>query len=222
MIQNATYLFEKPKRAFRHSQSRWSAIAQMGFIYLAHTQKHTINAYHSVISTESKKWLTRSDKSLNLKAWNVQNTIVEGDIKYLLDDQDLWDPLVYPDIVYKNEIQKEIILIIVRTIGKTVRGRIKKGYDNIDRAVILTEKIREKGWKCDLYYLLSYGHEDEGSLYQEKGIEETLRHKDWKRLEGVNAHIILWEEFFSLVQESEIAPFIDANLQQYTLIPEWL
>jgi hypothetical protein len=222
MIHNATYLFTKPKRDFRHSQSRWNTIAQMALIYLARTKKDTLNVYHSVILQEPEKWLAKSDRQLDIKDWSVDNMIVEGDIKYMFDDQSIMETQLYPDIVYKNESKKEIGLIVVRTIGKTVRGRTKDGCDNIDRAIALTERIRAKGWKCNLYYLMSYGHEDEGSQCAEDGVDEAKRHKDWKRLESVNAHIILWEELLSLIDESEIVPYIDANLQQYTLMPEWV
>jgi len=222
MVQNATYLFGRPKRDFHHSQSRWNTIAQMAFIYLANMKENKLNVYHSVILQDPQRWLVRSERCLDIKDWSVENTIVEGDIKYIFDDQSALETQIYLDIVYKNNSKKEIVLMVIRTIGKTVRGRTKEGCDNIDRAIGLMEKIREKGWKCDIYYLMSYGHEDEGYLCTEGNIDETKRHQDWKRLEKVNANIILWEELFSLIKESKVISYIDADLQQFTLMPEWV
>jgi len=225
MLKNATYLFRQPGKSFYHSESRWSAVAQMALIYLSNIKDNKLTLYHSSITQDPAHWLVKAskeDNELPLENWSVDNTIVEGNIKHIFGDEPTIESHVYPSIIYKNEKSREIKLIVVRTIGRTVRGRKKDGMDNIDRYNQLVDKIRTEGWKCDLYYLMSYGHEDEGNQCEEGVIDEAKRHQDWKKLESVNAYILLWEELFSLIQDSEVSQYIDSNLAQYTLMPDWV
>jgi len=182
-----------------------------------------LNVYQSKINQDTTKWITKAEeepKKLLLEDWRVDNTIVEGNIKHIFGDDPIIDSQVFPNIIYKNEKSEEVKLIVVRTIGRTVRGRKKEGLDNIDRYIQLAEKIQSEGWKCDLYYLMSYGHEDEGNQCEEGIIDEVKRHQDWERLESANAKILLWEELFSLIEDSEVSKYIDPNLVQYTLMPD--
>ncbi|HIQ27728.1 MAG TPA: hypothetical protein EYH42_04435 [Sulfurovum sp.] len=223
MLKNATYLFNQPRGNFHHSESRWCTIAQIALIYLSSIKGSELNVYQSKINQDTTKWITKAEeepKKLLLGDWRVDNTIVEGNIKHIFGNDPIIDSQVFPNIIYKNEKSKEVKLIVVRTIGRTVRGRKKEGLDNIDRYFQLVEKIQSEGWKCDLYYLMSYGHEDEGNQCEEGIIDESKRHQDWKRLESVNAKILLWEELFSLIEDSEVSKYIDPNLVQYTLMPD--
>ena len=225
MLKNATYLFNQPRGNFHHSESRWSSIAQIALIYLSGIKGSELNVYQSKINQDRTKWITKTvnePQKLLLEDWSVDNTIVEGNIKHIFGDDPIIESEVFPNIIYKNEKTKEIKFIVIRTIGRTVRGRKEKGVDNIDKYIQLVHKLRFLGWKCDLYYLMSYGHEDEG--YQSEGgvIDESKRHQDWKMLEIVNAKILLWEELFSLIQDSEIAKYIHPNLEKYTLMPDWV
>lgn len=225
MLKNATYLFNQPRGNFHHSESRWSSIAQIALIYLSGIKESKLNVYRSTINQNATKWLTKTEEKpqkLLLEEWSVDNTIVEGNIKHIFGDDPLIESKVFPNIIYKNEKSKKIKLIVIRTIGRTVRGRKKENIDNIDRYIQLAEKIKAEGWKCDLYYLMSYGHEDEGSQCEEGVIDEAKRHQDWKRLEKVNANILLWEELFSLIEDSEVSKYINPNLEQYTLLPDWI
>ncbi len=225
MLKNATYLFNQPRGNFHHSESRWSSIAQIAFIYLSGMKGNGLNVYQSKINQDATNWIKKTvdePQKLLLKEWSVDNTIVEGNIKHIFGDDPIVESEVFPNIIYKNEKSKEIKLIVVRTIGRTVRGRKKEDLDNIDRYAQLVEHIEAEGWKCDLYYLMSYGHEDEGNQCEEGVIDEVKRHKDWKRLESTNANILLWEELFYLIQDSELSKYIDPHLAQYTLMPDWV
>lgn len=225
MLKNATYLFRQPEKSFYHSESRWSAVAQMALIYLSNIKDSKLTLYHSSITQDSAHWLVKDSKEVNelsLENWSVDNTIVEGNIKHIFGDEPIIESQAYPSIIYKNEKSREIKLIVVRTIGRTVCGRKKEGMDNIDRYNQLVDKIRTEGWKCDLCYLMSYGHEDEGNQCEEGVIDEAKRHQDWKRLEKVNANILLWEEIFSLISGSELEKYISHDLKRYTLMPDWV
>ncbi len=225
MLKNATYLFNQPRGNFHHSESRWSSIAQIALIYLSGIKGSELNVYQSKINQDTTKWITKivnEPQKFFLEDWSVNNTIVGGNIKHVFGDDPIVESEVFPNIIYKNEKSKEIKLIVVRTIGRTVRGRKKEDLDNIDKYIQLVQKIKAEGWKCDIYYLMSYGHEDEGNQCEEGVIDEAKRHLDWKRLESVNANILLWEELFSLIQDSEIAKYINPNLEKYTLMPDWV
>ena len=224
MKQNATYLFRQAENGFYHSQSRWSTMAQLALIYLSKNAKNGLSVYHSQIVKESERWLERSNLTFIPNEWNVKNTVVEGNIKYLFSDdsKSLENVEVYPDLVYKNNEKKEITLIVVRTIGRTLRGRKKEGLDNFDRYNKLVENIEKEGWGCELYYLLSYGHEDEGNQCEPGKVDESKRFQDWKRLEKIGGKILLWEEMFSSLAGSELEKYFCDDLNKYALIPEWV
>ncbi len=212
-VQNATYLFNQPTGAFHHSESRWSSMAQIAFIYLSQ-QKKALGIYKSTFVDDREKWLK---KSKNVKSelffdnWTLANTIVEGQIKYIFDKNPLIDSPMKPDIVWVNQQTKQIVLIEVKTVGATVIGSSKENQDQVDRYRDLVSKLSIDGWQCELYYLMSYGHED-----------ESKKHLDWIRLQKDNANILLWEELFSKIEQSDIAPYIHSDLKQYTLMPEWI
>ncbi len=224
MKQNATYLFRHSDNGFYHSQSRWSTMAQLALIYLSKNAKDGLSVYHSQIVKEPERWLTKSDLTLPLKGWSADNTTVEGNIQYLFVDKgkSLENAGVYPDIVYKNDRKKEIVLIVVRTIGRTLRGRKKEGMDNFDRYSELVANIKKEGWKCELYYLMSYGHEDEGNQCEPGKVDESKRFQDWKRLEQIGGKILLWEEVFASLIGSELEKYFCDDLNRYTLMPEWV
>ncbi len=221
MKQNATYLFRQSENGFYHSQSRWSTMAQIALIYLSKNAKEGLSIYHSQMVKEPERWLAKSDLTLIPKGWSSDNTTVEGNIKYLFGDEgkSLENAGVYPDIVYKNDMKKEIVLIIVRTIGRTLRGRKKEGLDNFDRYNKLVENIKKEGWKCELYYLMSYGHEDEGNQCEKGKVDESKRFQDWKRLEQIGGKILLWEEVFSSLAGSELEKYFFNDLNKYALMP---
>lgn len=209
-IFNATYLFNQPTGGFHHSESRWSSIAQMAFIWLSQKQEG-LTVFKSTITDNRKNWLKKSSNELSFENWTISNTIVEGQIKYIFDKNPLINSPMKPDIVWVNQQVKKIILIEVKTVGATVIGSCKENQDQVDRYRNLVSNLSIDGWKCELYYLMSYGHED-----------ESKKHTDWIRLQKDNANILLWEELFSKIEQSEIAPYIHPNLKQYTLMPEWI
>jgi len=203
-LQNATWLFEG-ENDFRHSESRWSTIAQIAFIWMKEQQK-ALNVYKSTYETgvSEKEWLVQ-ENTLTFDNSNAGNIIVEGRLKPFVfgisDEQ--WDKKFSrksPDIIWFDA--DAIKVIEVKTMG-----RYRDVKENIFAYRDFVDYLQKNGKKCELYYLLSYGHET---------------HSDWDVLREDNANILLWEELFSKIKNSEIAPYIDENLEKYTEMPEWL
>jgi hypothetical protein len=188
-MENATYLFRERRSLYkdelRHSESRWSAIAQMAFIWMSkQDNKFLLNVYRSQYEKNEKYWLKKKSH-FNINNWDVSNSIVEGNIVDLLKDSTVKDALnnkeiiKEPDLVLidkKDENTTNITLIEVKTVGAGVK-------DNVTKYRKLVHLINGMdGYTCELYYLMSYGHENKSP--------------DWRLLEEDAANIILWEELF--------------------------
>lgn len=203
-LKNATLLFEGENN-FRHSESRWSTIAQIAFIRMKE-EKKALNVYKSKYETgiSEKEWLVQ-ENTLTFDNSNAGNIIVEGKLKPLVfgisDEQ--WNEKFSgksPDIVWFDG--DSIKVIEVKTMG-----RHRDVKENIFAYRDFVDYLQKNGKTCELYYLLSYGHET---------------HSDWDVLREDNANILLWEELFSKIKDSELAPYIHPELERYTLMPEWL
>jgi len=201
--KNATYLFNQPTGKFHHSESRWSAIAQLAYIWMGREKKELTTYTSTYSSTKTKKWLQKKGQ-LSFDRWNSHNTIVEGRLNNKLFSVDGWSKdydNISPDIVHIDNEKSKVIMIEVKTIGSSVKSNLK-----LYQRVVNTLRDSNK-WSCELYYLLSYGHE---------------KNSDWKLLKEAKAQILLWEELFDKIKDSDIAPYIDVDLEQYTLMPEWI
>jgi hypothetical protein len=201
--KNATYLFNQPTGKFHHSESRWSAIAQLASIWMGREKKE-LTTYTSTYSSENtEKWLQKKGQ-LSFDRWNSHNTIVEGRLNNKLFSVDGWSKdydNISPDIIHIDNTNSKVIMIEIKTIGSSVKSNLK-----LYQRVVDTLRDSNK-WSCELYYLLSYGHE---------------KNSDWKLLGEADAQILLWEELFVNIKDLDIAPYIDAHLEQYTLMPEWI
>jgi len=204
--RNATYLFNQPTGKFHHSESRWSAIAQMAFIWLS-KQKEGLTLFVSTIKDDRKNWLKKSGEEIHFTGWTVHNTFVEAYIKRIFDDDPVLNTTLKPDIVWMSKEYRQIVLIEVKTVGTTKKHNIQqmKQYEE------LVVELSNLGWQTKLYYLMPYGFED-----------KTGEFAEWHYLEKENIKIILWEELFSKMKDSDIAPYIDEHLEHYTLMPDWL
>jgi len=203
-LENATFLFEG-KDDFRHSESRWSTIAQIAFIWMGEQNK-ALNVYKSTYETgvSEEKWLIE-ENTLKFEKSNGNNIIIEGRLKPSVFgiDKGQWEKKFSrksPDIVWFDN--NSIKIIEVKTTG-----RYRDVKENIFAYRDFVDFLQKNGKKCELYYLLSYGHEE---------------HSDWDELRKDNANILLWEELFLNISESEISRFVGNNLQDYCLMPYWL
>jgi len=203
-VKNATYMFEGDK-GFHHSESRWNAIAQLAFEWMG-KHKQVLNIYESSYQDKtSKEWLkAKKEEHLDFSGMNSKNTIVEGGLTstvFGLKESE-WSKdfsNIKPDIVHIGE--ERIVIIEVKTIGASV----KENMNLYKRLVECLQKYTQKN--VSLYYLLSYGHRP---------------NSDWKHLEKYASNILLWEEFFSKIKDSELATYIHPDLEQYTQMPNWL
>ncbi len=135
---------------------------------------------------------------------NSKNTIVEGGLTHTVFglNKSQWNKdfsNIKPDIVHIGE--ERIVIVEVKTIGASVKENMKL-YQR------LVECLEEHtGRNVSLYYLLSYGHRP---------------NSDWTYLTQYESNILLWEELFLKIKDSELAPYIHPELEQYTLMPDWL
>jgi hypothetical protein len=202
-LQNATYLFRN-NDIFSHSESRWNGIMQLASIWMGkHHRK--LNTYKSTYESKNnpKEWLHK-DGVLSFDGWNAHNTVVEGRLNNSFFGIDNWSvdfDNLSPDITHINNDTKKIVFIEIKTIGSSVKQNIKL-YRRMVDALNNSDK-----WQCELYYLLSYGHEEIS---------------DWKILNHNKESVLLWEELFSSILESDLKQYLDENLSQYTLMPNWL
>jgi len=201
--ENATYLFNQPTGKFHHSESRWSAIAQLAYIWMGNKEKELTTYTSTYFSKNTENWLQKRGK-LSFDGWDSHNTIVEGKLNNKLFSVDGWSKdydNISPDIVHIDNENSKVIMIEIKTIGSSVKSNLK-----LYQRVVDTLRDSNK-WSCELYYLLSYGHE---------------KNSDWKLLREADAQILLWEELFDKIKDSDIVPYIDVDLEQYTLMPKWL
>jgi hypothetical protein len=200
--QNATYLF-RAKNGFSHSESRWNAIMQLSIIWMGKNNKRLDAYYSSYESKKSDRWLSKVER-LSFKGWNSHNTIVEGKLNNRLFHIDKWHKdfdNLSPDIVHIDQENKKVVIIEIKALSSSVK-------QNMTLYKRLQKSLGDSGkWECELYYLLSYGH-------------ETI--SDWSVLKESRVKILLWEELFSKMKDSDIAPYIDEHLEHYTLMPNWL
>ncbi|SFV56683.1 hypothetical protein MNB_SV-10-455 [hydrothermal vent metagenome] len=202
LVKNATYMFEGDK-GFHHSESRWNAIAQLVFEWM-NKHNQVLNIYESSYHDKtSKEWLkAKKEEHLYCSGMNSKNTIVEGCLTstvFGLKESE-WSKdfsNIKPDIVHIGE--ERIVIIEVKTIGASVKENMTLYKRLVDCLQSHTKK------NVSLYYLLSYGHRP---------------NSDWTHLKDSN--ILLWEELFCKIKDSELVPYIHPELERYTLMPDWL
>jgi len=204
-LKNATELFNQPTGKFHHSESRWSTIAQMAFIWLSKQEK-SLKLFRSTIKDNRKHWMKESGK-LHFTGWTASCTYVEPYIKRVFDGKSDVKTKLKPDIVWISEEKKHIILVEVKTVGSTPKHNLRQ----MEEYEQLIEKLSEEGWCAELYYLMSYGFED-----------RTDKFLEWHALQEKKIGFLLWEELFSAITEFELASYIHENLEDYTLMPDWI
>jgi hypothetical protein len=94
---NATYLFEKPSRDLKNSESRWTAIAQISLIYMP---KHIVDPKLPVYVSDEDGYLDQIDL-LDVTGFNCDNTICEQGLTgpmFGIDDFDIKYHRIDPDI----------------------------------------------------------------------------------------------------------------------------
>jgi hypothetical protein len=173
------------------SESKWTAFAQMALIWISKESIRTkkvkkLNIYQSLYKDETKQknWLKKTDEFL-INSWTVShNNIAEGLISDFFKSKDKVFNM-RPDLTLIDEKNKKIILFEIKTVGAKVKP-------NIDKYKKLITAIRAEKYECELYYLMSYGHEPENV--------KQPKHEDWKLLDEYSSNIILWEELFLELQ----------------------
>lgn len=191
-MQNATYLFEQPSRIFKNSESRWTAMAQMCLLYLSRNNSEQLPVYKS----DTDGYLSK-EGSLLISGFEFTNTVCEQKLKGEIFEIDSFENKfnhICPDILRVDKKEKQVTIIEIKTLSESVQRNLNLYSD-------LKKYLSSKpNWKCDLFYLLSHGHE---------------QRNDWPALARINANIILWEDLFSLMKDTPIAYLLGDKLQEY-------
>jgi len=198
-MPNATYLFEKPDRAsFRNSESRWTAVAQLALFWLSKEAKSGTVARLPVYRADAEGYLTVVG-DLPVSGFDHTNTVCEQSLnKGTFEAQDIPNELLglKPDIINRDLSARRACFIEVKTIGESVSR-------NIDRYEQLVKWLGgDARWQCELYYLLSHGHET---------------YSDWPLLAGRNSKILLWEDLFTSLLDAgpDLANMLSDDLGKY-------
>lgn len=195
-MDNATYLFQKPSRLMKNSESRWTAVAQMSLIYISlNMSGYRIPVYKS----DDEGYLT-AEGGFVVSGFDCNNTVCEnglsGDI-FGINPFDNRFNGIKPDILHVGSQNKKVILIEVKTLSESVVRNISLYSD-------LNGFLNSNSWSCELYYLLSHGHETP---------------KDWPALSEHGSNILIWEDLFSVMSKSPISDLIGESLGEYCLPP---
>lgn len=194
-MQNATYLFEKPERYLKNSESRWTAIAQIALMYFSSNEPEKVLP---VYKSDVDGYLTKKEKVFQISGFTFLNTVCECGLRgeiFDIQEQNFDNRFlqVKPDILYRDKDNKRVVFIEVKTLSESVSRNIGL-YDD------LCKYLRDCGWETDLYYLLSHGHE---------------KKQDWRLLATKESNIILWEDLFEVVAGSPIANLVGHSLGDY-------
>ena len=199
-MKNATYLFEQPERYLKNSESRWTAIAQIALMYLSSNEpKKELTVYKS----DEKGNLTKEKNPFPISGFTFLNTVCECGLRKEIFGMENFDNRflqVKPDILYRDKDDKKVVLIEVKTLSESVERNLTLYHD-------LRDYLVKCGWKCELYYLLSHGHE---------------KKQDWRLLATKESNIILWEDLFEMVAGSPIANLVGPSLSNYCEPPATL
>lgn len=191
-MSNATYLFEKPSRLMKNSESRWAAVAQMSLIYIsANMPGIRLPVYES----DDDGYLTAKGEFL-VSGFTYLNTVCENGLtgeNFGIQDFDKRFAYIKPDILHIDKKNKKVVLIEVKTLSESV-------VRNISLYHHLYQYLHSSSWDCNLYYLLSHGHE---------------KKKDWPVLAKQGSSIITWEDLFGVMAQTPLADLIGDCLSEY-------
>lgn len=193
MESNATYLFEKPMRAFHNAESWWTAYFSM-LVFWRNANNRALELPHYI-----------SDANGNLTKAGIVSFAGATYANLVCDARLHGEPFsisgwpneflhLRPDVTHIRSLAKRrVVFVETKTIGASVKGNVKL-YSN------LVAFLRSCGWSVELYYLLSMGHEEQ---------------KDWARLAVVGASIICWEDVFDGAKDTPLGQLFGEPLSNY-------
>jgi len=185
---NATYLFAGRHRDFRNAEQWWSALFSMLILMngrqgvklpmRSHTSSGHSPAVDVTISAEHYNDVIADgalSKSVATDVFGLSKNLPE-DFKRLRPDV---------TVFAEGSGGKNVVFFETKTIGTLVNDDIKQ----IARYKRLRDFLCYEGWKADVYYLLSHGHE-EGAI--------------WDSLQEADIQYILWEDVLKLIADSPL------------------
>jgi hypothetical protein len=190
---NATWLFIKPSRHFHSAEAWWTSLFTIFSFYMSREGKNLSMSTYRV--SESNQLV--SDSKIDLCSMQYENTVVDAVLRKETFGLTEWPNefgQISPDITIVGlGDQKSVVFIEVKTVGESVKRNLKLYHE-------LRDYLRSIGWKSDLYYLMSEGHEIPS---------------DWQKLRDADARILKWEDMFRLAAGTPFDGLLGRSLQQY-------
>lgn len=190
---NATWFFEKPSRNFHNAEVWWTSFFTIFAFYMARSGKGiTLPVFKVNKSTDLVP-----DSRIDLGGLTYENTVVDARLRKEVFGLPDWPNQfndIKPDITVVSKSSTSVILIEVKTIGTSVKR-------NALFYPALRDHMRSLGWKSELYYLMSEGH------------EET---SDWPILQKTASNVLRWEDIFELSVGTPFENMLGESLPTYT------
>ena len=148
------------------------------------------------------RWSYPQEDWLDHGCLTFSNVLAEPKLTGALFDMDDF-PEVYenlkPDVLVADKQRRTAILIEGKTIGEEVV------QVQLERNIALCSLLEGKGWRTNLHYLMSLGHENKA---------------DWPKVEG-KVTLILWEDVLRVMDQIEcFRSLFDVDLKPYYQTPQ--
>jgi len=148
-----------------------------------------------VYKSDDEGYLTKKGV-LSISGFSCHNTVCESGLRgenFSINNFDKRFVYIRPDILHIDENNRKVMLIEVKALSESVARNIELYQD-------LYEYLRACSWNCNLYYLLSHGHEEQ---------------QDWPLMAKYDSNIIIWEDLFMVMAQTPIANLIGDCLNEY-------
>jgi hypothetical protein len=196
-MSNATYLFIQPSRNYHCSESFWSSFFALCLLCESRVRPPLrIPAFNCVI--EGKHGHFQPDGELVVpRALERSEVVVEGKVRsgFLPRVSTVPNELLdlRPDIMVRME--DSLIVVEVKTVGHELGWYQKECYEK------LQDFASRQGYRVDMYYLLSAGHEKDRDF-------TLLKHDS---IVPGRFRLLLWEMVFAyFASRAPRSPLIDS------------
>jgi len=180
-MSNATYLFEKPKRNHRNSESFWTTFFALYLIYLSKSGQNLNIPAYKYRKRNGQRCFDSDGNLIVPKDLDFHDVVVEGRITQgfvtKLNNPIPTDLLnLQPDIIIQTK--DNVLIIEIKTIGSGIDIHKRERYEQ------LRHFLQDNGYYASLYFLISAGHEG------------SLAVLDADSFELQEFKILLWEQVF--------------------------
>jgi len=182
MDDNASWLFERPSKAFHNSEKWWSSLFSFLLLHLAQSGLDVIIPIYRYDQDE-RTWRFSKIQNAKLDYRNLTflNIVIDGKLTETPFGLDQW-PVVFldirPDIMLICRDEKRFVFIEVKTTEQLKIGQIERYGEAV-------KHLEAQGWRGDSLYLVSGGNVDSQATY-------IAKH---------NVRLILWEDVIRIIDD---------------------